>query len=413
MTVFWLLIGLLILIALAILLPPLWRQRTVAAADMDSRNIAIAKTRLAELQAQLATGALTEEQYQEQRAELELALADDLDIATGNATPAQGRWIATVLAILLPLVALSFYGGLGTYQAVEPTPEMLGSTQNAVPNIEEMKKMVEKLAERMKTHADDAEGWTMLGKSYKYLQQFPKAAEAFGKAYALLGEQSEIMLLYADALAFANNEQMDGKPAELVFKVLAREPDNVTALWYGGMAKAQAGEAEEGVKLWRKLLMILPPNSQAQQEVQTLLSKLEASVPGGVPASAPDKTAAATASTAAVALTINVSLAPELQSAVAANDTVFVYAQAISGPKMPLAIVRKQVSDLPLTVTLTDAQAMMPAMKLSNFAEVKLLARVSKSGEAITQAGDLLGSVESAATSDKTSHSIVINSRVK
>ena len=273
--------------------------------------------------------------------------------------------------------------------------------------------MVEKLAERMKTHADDAEGWTMLGKSYKYLQQFPKAAEAFGKAYALLGEQSEIMLLYADALAFANNEQMDGKPAELVFKVLAREPDNVTALWYGGMAKAQAGEAEEGVKLWRKLLMILPPNSQAQQEVQTLLSKLEASVPGGVPASAPDKTAAATASTAAVALTINVSLAPELQSAVAANDTVFVYAQAISGPKMPLAIVRKQVSDLPLTVTLTDAQAMMPAMKLSNFAEVKLLARVSKSGEAITQAGDLLGSVESAATSDKTSHSIVINSRVK
>ncbi|GAB6139786.1 c-type cytochrome biogenesis protein CcmI [Methylosoma difficile] len=409
MTVFWLLIGLLILIALAILLPPLWRQRTVAAADMDSRNIAIAKTRLAELQAQLATGALTEEQYQEQRAELELALADDLDIATGNATPAQGRWIATVLAILLPLVALSFYGGLGAYQAVEPTPEMLGSKQNAVPNLEEMKKMVEKLAERMKTHADDAEGWTMLGKSYKYLQQFPKAAEAFAKAYALLGEQSEIMLLYADALAFANNEQMDGKPAELVFKVLAREPDNVTALWYGGMAKAQAGEAAEGVKLWRKVLMLLPPDSQGRQEVQTLLSQLEASVPGGVPASAPEKTA----STAAVALTINVSLAPELQSAVAANDTVFVYAQAISGPKMPLAIVRKQVSDLPLTVTLTDAQAMMPAMKLSNFAEVKLLARVSKSGEAITQAGDLLGSVESAATGDKTSHSIVINARVK
>jgi len=413
MTVFWLLIGLLILIALAILLPPLWRQRAVAAADMDSRNIAIAKTRLAELQAQLATGALTEEQYQEQRAELELALVDDLDIATGNAAPAQGRWIAIVLAILLPLAALSFYGGLGSYQAVEPTPEMLGSKQqNTTPNLEEMKKMVEKLAERMKTHADDAEGWVMLGKSYKYLQQFPKAAEAFGKAYALLGEQSEIMLLYADALAFANNEQMDGKPAELVFKVLAREPDNVTALWYGGMAKAQTGEAAEGVKLWRKLLMVLPPNSQAQQEVQTLLSKLEASVPGGVPASAPEK-AAASASTAAVALTINVSLAPELQSAVVANDTVFVYAQAISGPKMPLAIVRKQVSDLPLTVILTDAQAMMPAMKLSNFADVKLLARVSKSGEAITQAGDLLGSVESAATGDKTSHSIVINSRVK
>lgn len=249
MTVFWLLIGLLILIALAILLPPLWRQRTVAAADMDSRNIAIAKTRLAELQAQLATGALTEVQYQEQRAELELALVDDLDIATGNAAPAQGRWIATVLAILLPLVALSFYGGLGTYQAVEPTPEMLGSKQNAVPNIEEMKKMVEKLAERMKTHADDAEGWVMLGKSYKYLQQFPQAAEALGKAYALLGEQSEIMLLYADALAFANNEQMDGKPAELVFKVLARtrQRHRIVVRRYGKSASGRSGGRREVV----------------------------------------------------------------------------------------------------------------------------------------------------------------------
>lgn len=411
-TVFWLLVGLLMIIALAILLPPLWRQRVVVAADMDNRNIAIAKTRLAELKEQFHSGALSEAQYQEQRAELELALVDDLDIATGNAAHAQGRWIAYVLAILLPLSALALYSGLGTYQAITPTPEMLGTAQPATPNIEDINKMVEKLAERMKTNPTDAEGWTMLGKSYKYLQQFPKAADAFGKAYALLGEQSEIMLLYADALAFANNEQMSGKPAELVFSVLAREPDNITALWYGGMAKAQVGEAAEGVKLWRKLLTLLPPDSQAQQEVKTLLGKLEATVAGGVPA---EKTEEQTpiASTSTVTLEINVSLAPELKTLVAATDTVFVYAQAVSDPKMPLAIVRKQVSDLPLTVTLSDAQGMMPNMKLSNFAEVKLLARVSKSGNAMTQPGDLLGTVESAATTDKTSHTIVINTQVK
>jgi cytochrome c-type biogenesis protein CcmH len=238
----------------------------VVAADMDNRNIAIAKTRLAELKEQFQAGGLSEAQYQEQRAELELTLVDDLDITTTEAKPAQGRWIVYVLAILMPLSALSLYAGLGTFQAIEPTPEMLGTaTQPGTPSIEDINKMVEKLAERMKTNPTDAEGWTMLGKSYKYLQQFPKAADAFGKAYALLGEQSEIMLLYADALAFANNEQMSGKPAELVFRVLAREPDNVTALWYGGMAKAQVGEAAEGVKLWRKLLTLLPPDSQAQQ----------------------------------------------------------------------------------------------------------------------------------------------------
>ncbi|MDD2723205.1 MAG: c-type cytochrome biogenesis protein CcmI [Methylovulum sp.] len=411
-TLFWLLVGLLILIALAIILPPLWRQRTVLAADMDTRNIVIAKTRLAELKDQLQSGALTQAQYEDQRTELELALADDLDITTANATPAQGRWLAYVLAMLLPLSALALYAGLGTYQAITPTPEMLGAAQPATPNVEDINKMVAKLAGRMKTNPTDAEGWTMLGKSYKYLQQFPKAADAFAKAYALLGEQSEIMLLYADALAFANNEQMAGKPAELVFKVLAHEPDNITALWYGGMAKAQTGEAAEGVKLWRKLLTLLPPDSPAQQEVKTLLSKLEAAAPGGVAGGAPTETVTA-AQAPPIALEIQVSLAPELQASVTPNDTVFIYAQALTGSRVPLAIIRKQVSDLPLTVTLTDALAMMPNMKLSNFADVKLLARVSKSGNAMSQPGDLIGTVESAATSDKNNHAIVINSQVK
>jgi cytochrome c-type biogenesis protein CcmH len=219
------------------------------------------------------------------------------------------------------------------------------------------------------------------------------------------------MLLYADALAFANDEKMAGKPEALVFKVLAREPDNITALWYGGMAKAQSGEAVEGVTLWRKLLTLLPPDSQAQQEVKTLLGQLEASVPGGVAATETETSPAV--QTAAVALAVQVSLAPEFKALVAPTDTVFIYAQALSGPKMPLAIVRKQAADLPLTVSLTDAQAMMPDMKLSRFAEVKLLARVSKSGNAMAQSGDFIGTIESAATTDKTSHTIVINSRIK
>lgn len=405
---FWLLAGLMILIALALVLPPLWRQRPVLAADMDERNIAIAKNRLAELKDQLQSGALNQTQYEEQVVELELALSDDLEISKqSNAMQARGRWMVYLLTIAIPVLAVTLYAGLGFYQAIEPSEEMLAAS-SGTPSLQDIEKMVAKLAERMKTTPDDAEGWMMLGKSYKYLQQYPKAVDAFAKAYSLLGDRPDIMLPYADALAFANDEQLAGKPAELVFKALALEPDNVTALWLGGMAKAQAGDAVASIKLFRKLTSLLPPGSQEQQEIQGLLSKLESQAPGGI-AAEPEQAAGSSA----IAVKVEVSLAPELRQSAAPNDTVFIYAQALSGPKMPLAIIRKQVSDLPLTVSLTDAMAMMPAMKLSAFPQVKLLARISKSGNAMSETGDLIGSIEQVTVANKSVNKIVINSQIK
>ncbi|MGZ8190616.1 MAG: c-type cytochrome biogenesis protein CcmI [Methylococcaceae bacterium] len=406
---FLLIAGSLILIAFLLVLPPLWRQRPVAAADMDERNIQIARQRLSELKEQLLAGTLSGTQYAEQRAELEQALIDDLGIeAQVIVSPSQGRWIVYVLMAAIPLLAVSLYAGLGTYQAIEPSPEML-ATQPGTPSIEDINKMVAKLAERMKTKPEDAQGWMMLGKSYQYLQQYPKAADAFAQAYKLLGDKPEIMLLYADALVFANNEQLAGKPAELVFKALAIEPENLTGLWLGGMAKAQAGEAAEAIKLWQKLEALLPLGSQEQKEVQGLLAKLGSQSQPMATGEKPVQQA----KTADVAINVQVSLAPELQKSVSPGDTVFIYAQALSGPKMPLAIVRKQAAELPLTVSLNDSMAMTPTMKLSNFAQVKLLARISKSGDAMSQPGDLIGVIESVALTDKMSHNLVINGAVK
>ena len=273
----------------------------------------------------------------------------------------------------------------------------------------EVNKMVEGLAEKMKANPDDAQGWLMLGRSYKVLEQHGKAVDAFAHAYQLLGDQAEIMLLYADALAFVNDKNLTGKPAELVFKALALEPDNMNALWLGGMAKAQQGDTATAITLWKKLEALLPPGSESQQEIQGLLAKVESASPQA--AAQPD--AAPTANVPGAAITVQVSLAPELQKSATPGDTVFVYAQALSGPKMPLAIVRKQVSDLPLTVSLDDTMAMMPNMKLSNFAEVKLLARISKSGNAMSQSGDMIGSIDQVALTDKNSHTIIINGTVK
>ncbi len=434
---FLLIASVLILIAFLIILPPLWRippsppfskrgEKDLSPplakggrggfADQDQRNIAIARQRVVELKEQLQAGALSQALYDEQLAELELALSDDLDIENHVQTSSsQGRWMAWVLILVIPLVAGLLYWTLGNYQSL--TQDAQTAENQATPEREQMVGMVAGLAARLEKQPDDALGWTMLGRSYKYLQQNDKAVEAFEHAYKLIGDQPEIMLLYADALAFVNNEELAGKPAELVFKALAIEPDNVTGLWLGGMAKAQTGEFVAAMTLWKKLEGLLPPGSEAQQEIQGLMAKLATQIPEGTVQA--ESTAAQSAATstpslaAAASIAVEVSLAPELQKSAGANDTVFVYAQALSGPQMPLAIVRKQVSELPLTVNLTDTMAMMPTMKLSNFEQVKLLARISKSGNAMKQPGDLIGVIEQVALSDKSSHKIIINSQVK
>ncbi len=407
---FLLIAACLVLLAFLFILPPLWRQRAVAPAAMDERNIAIAKHRLTELTEQLQANALNQAQYDEQRAELEQALSDDLDIKTQvNMVTARGQWLAYALMFVIPVLAASLYWGLGNFQAINPTPEMLASNEPAMPNQEAIRKMVDGLAKKMQADPNNAEGWLMLGKSYKYLEQYAKSADAFAHAYQLLGDKPDVMLAYAEALSFANDEQVSGKSADLIFKALALAPNNPNALWLAGMAKAQAGEFVEAKKLWSKLAASLPQGSEAQQETQALLAKIDSKI-----AEAKTGTVKETATPiATVAIDVQVSLAPELQNQTSPTDTVFIYAQALSGPQMPLAIVRKQVSDLPLAISLTDAQAMTPEMKLSKFADVKLLARVSKSGNAMKQTGDLIGVLESVTVADKTRHTLVINSVVK
>jgi cytochrome c-type biogenesis protein CcmH len=374
--------------------------------DLDQRNVKIAQHRLAELKENLRSGGLSQTQYDEQLADLEQALSDDLDIQS-NVSPVstQSRWIIYVLVIATPLLAGTLYWSLGNYQAVSHSAEMAIDT-DAI-KMAEINKMVSGLAEKLKNHPDDAQGWLMLGRSYDVLEQHTQAIEAFAHAYKLLGDQPEILLLYADALGYVNERNLTGKPSELIFKALALEPDNMKALWLGGMAKAQQGDAATATTLWKKLEILLPPGSEYQQEIQSLLAKLEREMPSVNAHPEP------TTNISSGSITVQVSLAPELIKSAAATDTVFVYAQALSGPKMPLAIVRKQVSDLPITVSLNDTMAMMPNMKLSNFSEVKLLARVSKSGNAMSQAGDLIGAVNKVVITDKNTHHIIINDSVK
>ncbi|NOS72987.1 MAG: c-type cytochrome biogenesis protein CcmI [Methyloglobulus sp.] len=410
-SVFWLVASAMVLIALLIILPPLWRKPdNKAADDLDQRNIKIARDRLAELQANKESGGLSQAQYDEQVAELELALSDDLELINPTInTHSQGRWLVYVLVAAIPFLSASLYWKLGDYQAIgrvdEPT--QASQTDSAMPSPEVINKMVAGLAEKLKAKPDNLEGWVMLGRSYKMLERYPESSDAFAHAYQLAGDKADVMLSYAEVLALSKNGDWAGTPKELVMKVLTKEPENLTGLWFAAMANAQQGDKKSAVGFLRKLEALLPADAPDKQQIRDIIANTE-----GQPSPVQGKVEQST-ETSDISLTVQVSLANELQSSVKPEDTVFIYAQAITGPKMPLAIIRKQARELPLSVNLTDADSMLPNMKLSSFKQVRLLARISKFGNAMPQPGDLIGLIEQADLADRNPYKIVINDRVK
>jgi cytochrome c-type biogenesis protein CcmH len=414
-SIFWLAAVVMTLMAFLIVLPPLWRKRdNTAVDDLDQRNIKIARDRLAELKANKASGGISQAQYDEQVIELEQALSDDLEIthSTGK-SDSQGRWLVYVLVVAIPVLSAALYWTLGDYQAISRINDPTQAAQTdpadpATPSPEAINKMVAGLAEKLKKEPKNLEGWLMLGRSYKMLQRIPEAVEAFARAYQLAGEKVEVMLPYAEVIALSSDNNWAGKPLSLVMKALTIDPNNLNGLWFAAMANAQQGDKKTAVGYLRKLEAVLPAESPDKQQIHDLIVNSERALANATPA--PSSKSAASPG---VSVAIQVSLAAELQADAKPEDTVFVYAQALSGPKMPLAIVRKQVKDLPLSISLSDAQSMLPNMKLSSFKQVRLLARISKSGNPMPQTGDLIGVIEQANLADHKGNKIIINDRVK
>ena len=388
----------LMILALAILVPALMTKQTVVDDEHQQRNIKIARQRLAELKQQLQEGLLTQEQFDEQYTELQLMLNDDLQ-AVSEIKPAgkQGRWIIPILAILLPTVSLLIYLILGDTHAQQKA-ELQANEVKAAENINQM---VSKLEQRLAQTPEDSEGWKMLGRSFSYLQQYQKAANAYAQLYRLQPDDTEAMLQYANSLAMARNGRVAGEPAALLDKVLQREPNNPNALWLIGMAKAEEGRFVEAKQYWQKLLSLLPADSESLPQVQQMLAALDAEQAKQQPVGTP------------VDINVQVDIDPQLKANLPANTTVFIYAQAVKGPKMPLAIVRKQLNELPVKVILNDSVAMQGISKLGDHQQLRILARASQSGQAMSQAGDLIGSVEIKQPFDKQVANVLINQSIK
>ena len=421
MSTFWILVALMTILALLFVIPPLLRNREKYAIDHNQLNAEVVKDQLAELRTDLETGKLDQEAYDAASQDLKRELLNDLDQNTmpGEVSTGTGRWAAALLLVLVPALALPLYKMLGTPQLIDrlasvtPDTQKAGAEQQGQMSIE---KMVEKLAERMRTEPDNAEGWVMLGRSYASLNRFQEAATAYGKAYQLIDDDPRLMTDYADVLATLDEGVFPDQAGELLGKSLAINPQDLKTLWLAGHFSFQRGNYAEAIALWQRAASFLPKDDEnavilARQIEQAQNQLVEG---GGAPVATKPVTSEkpATDASGSSQITVQVALDPGLMAQASGEDTVFIFARAVQGPKMPLAIVRKQVKDLPLTVTLNDSMAMTPAMVLSNFSEVTVGARVSKSGQAMPRSGDLEGMMSPVATGKDSKVEVIINQAV-
>ena len=287
-------------------------------------------------------------------------------------------------------------------------PEVGGEHTDTGAQVEAM---VAKLAERMEQHPDDIEGWMMLARSYRFLQRHAEAIEAFEKAMPMVQNNAQLLADYADTLAMATGGLLEGKPMRLIEQALELDPTNTQSLWLAGTYHYEKGNYVEALGYWRRLKRIVPPGSQDADAMAANIAEVELRMKElGMEIPPADEVAPVVKSTEPAVIVGQVALQDDMKTQVSPEDTVFIFAKAIDGPRMPLAIVRKKVSELPAEFVLDESMSMMPGMSLSNFPNVVVGARVSKTGTATAQSGDLEGMSE-AAVGD-TNVSVVINTVV-
>jgi len=313
----------------------------------------------------------------------------------GPAPRPSGRLMMGLSVCVLGL-AIGGYAWKGS-PGLKPTPAAAAA---AAPDADEqsarqqIEMMVGKLAERLKDKPDDATGWLMLGRSYSVLGRVDEALPAYAKAVALRGNDATTLADYADALATKNGGQATPESDALVARALAAQPTHLKALALAGTSAFERADYATAVRHWEKMAQGLPPDSPDTPRLQASLA--EARKRGGL-AAAPTTSAAATprapsaASGAAASVSGTVTLSPALAAKASPTDTVFIFARAARGPRMPLAVLRAQVKDLPISYKLDDSMAMAPNARISGAVQVIVGARISKSGNAVPQPGDLAG----------------------
>jgi len=363
-------------------------------------HITVYREQLSELERELEQGSLDPAGFDLSKEELTQRLMEDAPAkeAAVEAKPAQRvRWLIALMALLIPVAAFTVYIYVGTPVALDPAL-MAQANGDEQMTPEKLEAMAEQLAQRLEKEPQNAEGWVMLGRIQRALARYDQADAALQKAIAL-ERNNDILVERAEVLAQKNNGSFKGEPWTIINGVLKADPQNGNALLLAGSAAFSEGRFKDALEYWEKVRGLLPASSPDLPALAEAIDKAREQL--GLPAQAPVSSANAPASAGVLnaasngteRLTGRVTLGPELASQVSPKDTVFIYANAAEGPRMPLAIIRTTVDKLPYDFVLDDSLAMNPQMKLSQVKSVMVRARISKTGNAMPQAGDFGASV--------------------
>ena len=412
MLAFWIISALLVVVALAIVLPPLVAGGQRADDSRQTVNRAVFDRKLRELEEDLKRDLIGREQFEAARADLKRTLIDDLADYSQPVFKKSGKTMAVAVLLAVPVISVFMYlevdNGLASlsddFQAGISDRDRMLTVEQAIRSLEH----------KLRDTPDDLAGWSMLGRSYLALGNFSRAVDAYERAYVLSkGADADILVGYAEAQALAAGQQFDEDTMAFFVRAVQIDPHHERALWYAGYAAYHLNDYQSSVEYWERLLRQVPNDQpEARSALQVYLEDARQKAQPGIVIARQETGNAVSSGTnpeSTASIDVLVSLSAALQGRVADSDTLFVYARALQGPPMPLALVRMNAAALPARVTLDDTVAMIPEMTLSSMEQVEVIARISRSGQARMQAGDLYGSVQPVKTSGSSPVDIVIS----
>jgi len=375
--------------ATAVVTLGLWRVPRALRASADDLNAAVYRDQLAELDAALAEGGISTDHHGRAKEAIRGRLAQDLSGSTANVVAARSsrtRWISGGIALAVPIVAGLLYATLGNPEALlaQPAPNVAAGDSAHGLDSPQIVAMVERLAARLADNPDDLDGWTMLGRSYSALGRFEEASRAYAQAITISPDNPALLADAADVLAMAQGRRFDGEPDRLIAWALAKDPKHVKALALAGTAAFNRKDYNHAIAYWARIREQAAPDSDMAASMDASIAQARQLAGGTMPVM--QKAAAA-------AIGGTVRIAPALASRVAPGDTLFIYARAPQGSRMPVAIVKRAAGAWPAEFRLDDSNAMSPVARLSGLSQVMLEARVSKTGSATAMPGDLRGTV--------------------
>ena len=375
----------LVLLVLVALFRPFFWKMTVHHASRQQLNAAIYKEEIAKLEKERAEGLIDGAAYEISHAEMRQRLFQDTSEDDGVAVLGSPKTTIIALTIFIPVIAAAMYFWLGSAQQIAD-----GGAKQQVAQ-QDVEKMVAGLAAKMEQDPANLKGWAMLARSYKVLGRPKDAEKAYDRAGSYLDGDAQLLADYADVSASNANGSFEGKPQAIINRALKADPNNMMALWLAGTADYNRGDYKGAVQVWGRLAKLLPADSEDMKMIQGSIMEArgKANLP---PESLVSQPTSPVAAVSGKNINGTVEINPDLKSRIKPDYIVMVIARA-PGARMPVAIMRGKASDLPLRFVLNDALAMTPDALISNLSEATIEVRISKSGQAKAEPGDLYSEI--------------------